>query len=1669
MSRKTLLTLTIPVLLCALFIGLWSLTRYYADLPSHLSQHETIILGQNRYVPGSQVALRVVVRDSKDASPLPGASVMVSLKPVKGKSAVQLFSGITDSQGNANVAFQVPADLPPDQTLLIETKSSLGSDIVERPVTLVRDYRILLTTDKPIYQPGQVINVRALALSTFDLTPAQAQQLEITIADGKGNKVFRKALSTSDFGVVATDFHLADQVNTGSYKITASLGETTSESTVTVEHYVLPKFKIAISTARNYYLPGQHVSGSLQADYFFGKPLAEAQVVLEGYTFDVQKNSILTLQGTTNTQGSYNFEFDLPAYLAGTELEGGRARFYLQASLTDQALHTETSNLSLPIAAQALVVAAIPEGGQFRPGVDNILYVLTSYPDGRPAETSLTVNFYSGEPSITTETGSYGLAEVHFTPNDPYQQLRIEARDNQGNVTTQEFSFSGEYSLETVLLRPDKPVYQVGQSMNLVILTSQSQGTVYLDVIREGQTVSTRAIEISNGRAEIAIDLTPDLYGTLELHAYKILTSGSITRDTRLVVVNNANDLVVNIDPLHRADWGDQYYRPGDTSPLDIQVNGLNGNGIASALGLAIVDESVFALAEQDPGFAKLYFLLENEILQPRYDLHGFSIPDLMYGIPSNDPLLKTAIANTAQASLAAATPQQVNFTLQANSHQDAIQRTAQSQVKFFTKLSKVLYGGVLAIPLVILGLSVFSIYRQKRLGNSLALFFGCLLLVVLLFFLWPLSENNRWVQTPFDRLGLLLTWVSTAGQLYLVLVSLLAVIGFITLVVFALRRKDGPLGWSLLLVPVFMLGVGFLVYALLQTPINPKTAVLVWGLVAFLGLPLAFFLRATGFTWEKQSIPALASLTIAVFLIMGTFPILALSGSAKASRQPAFEGDFLQGAGGRVEEALPGLRVGMAPEPTAAPVFVKGEVDKTIETQSSGTTPPRLRQFFPETMLWIPDAVTDINGFYHVDVPVADSITTWRVTALASTQDGRLGSTTAALRVFQDFFIDLDLPQALTVGDEVSIPVGVFNYLPESQLVKLELEVVGETNSASWFELKDDPIKEITIASNDISVVYFRIKATRFGRYPFKVTAWGSKMSDAIQKDVQVYPDGKPITTSQSDRLAAGVPVRQPVLIPSDAIPGTQSLVVKIYPGMISQVVEGLDSILRMPNGCFEQTSSSTYPNVLVLDYLKASNQASPEVQMKAEEYINLGYQRLTTFEVASTGGFSLFGEPPADRMLTAYGLQEFADMSRVHDVDPALIKRAAEWLLAQQTGDGSWENDRGLVHENTWSSLGNDRLPVTAYIVWSLVDAGFVDDPRTQKGLQFIREFQSQADDPYELGLVANALVAADLKKGEKITATTTAVLDRLAGQANNTANRVSWTSKIATFMGSEGNTGSIETTALAALAFLRSTTHPDLANAALTYLIQQKDNFGSWYTTQATVLSLKALIQSLRAGAEKVNATVTLTLNGSQTRTIQVSPENFDVVQLVSFEDVNPGKDNTVEITMQGEGNLMYQVSASYYLPWSKLVEYPDLVPPAELLLIAVQYDRTELTVNDKVKVSVTASLNQGKADSALIDLGLPPGFTVMTEDLDALIAYYSDQLADYPGPKIARYELTGRQILIYVTNLSGDYPLQFSYYLRAKFPMQAQAPASNAYDYYNPDIAGESIPQTLVVNP
>ena len=447
----------------------------------------------------------------------------------------------------------------------------------------------------------------------------------------------------------------------------------------------------------------------------------------------------------------------------------------------------------------------------------------------------------------------------------------------------------------------------------------------------------------------------------------------------------------------------------------------------------------------------------------------------------------------------------------------------------------------------------------------------------------------------------------------------------------------------------------------------------------------------------------------------------------------------------------------------------------------------------------------------------------------------------------------------------------------------------------------------------------------------------------------------------------------------------------------------------------------------------MQTTGNANPEVQMQAEKYVATGYQRLLTFEVDG-GGFSLFGNPPAEVFLTAYGLMEFTDMSKVYPVDEALIERTAQWLLEQQQPDGTW-TDKG--YSEHWQI--DAKAPATAFIAWALIEAGYEDTPQVAQAIVYIRELALQQEDSYSLALVANALAAYDPDD-----ATTQAALDRLYEMRVEEGDIVYWETGAASFMGATGQTGSLETTALATIALMRGHAHSDAVSGALAYLIQGKDAWGTWFSTQATILSLKALLLAHEQTGEVAGpATVRVSLNKEQTQEITIDEANADVVHLVTFDrGFSPSGENRVQIEVEGGGNLMYQVTTRYYLPWDKV---PPTSEEDELLTIDLDYDRTQLAVNDEVTVNVGVRLNrEGVVKMALIDLGLPPGFAVLTEDLSRLVEQ----------GVIARYELTGRQIIIYLEDFSSASPLRFSYRLRARFPMRAQTPPSSAYDYYNP---------------
>ena len=1522
---------------------LWQTNRYQyvgnVSIGELIGELDTRLLGQMQWYAGGPASLRVIALNHTTQSPIAGAEVnakVVMKVENPDEDVIANFSGKTDDRGTVQMRFNAPEDLEGEAELQVKVDSPMGTDEIKQEISIVKTHKILLSTDKPLYQPGQTIHIRSLALNATTLKPIGDSQIILEVEDSKGNKVFKYVADTDKFGIAAADFNLADEINMGRYTVRAILGKVIQEKKVTVDRYVLPKFNIDFKTDKDFYRPGEMVKGELQADYFFGKPVSDGKVTIKASKFDVSFDEFARVEGKTDKNGHYTFELNLPAHFVGQPLEQGNTFVMFDISVIDGAEHEEKITQNRSVVKSPITIVVIPESGDIVPNVENIIYVMTTYPDGKPAKTTIEVQnphpspLPEGEESqkLKSRTDSLGVATFRIKPQTNTLSLKITAVDKQGNRAERVEDFQAEAE-NTLLLRTNEALYKVGDVIHVQVFSAKRGGSVYIDVIKSKQTILTKSLEVKNGRGSVDIHLSENDFGTLELHAYQITSGSNIIRDTRIVYVDSADDLNIGITASK------QVYLPGEEAQLDFSATDREGHPVLAALGIQVVDESVFALQEMQPGLEKVYFTLEKELLKPKYEVHGYTmdsiVMDALTSAFSQRERENRAERRRTAAKVLLASIEQVRgeYSLNLRTYERKEQQYKEElQAKVSTRADAIA--------------EAMKKYFEKTKR--------------------PIESQNP-LQTLVDE-------------------------GF-------LKPADitDPWGAPLIITREGLHSLGP------DGLLNTGDDVTVWR---------DFF--RSGFRHPLLKLSDNARQGIEVFMARG------------------------------VMEA--GIRP-RAPVVKTVPAPVVATSAKLAEAESASIEEaPRIRRYFPETLLVTPALITDEKGKATLSIPMADSITTWRLTSMASSLNGQLGSATAGIRVFQDFFIDIDLPVSLTQNDEVSIPIAIYNYLPSKQNIRLEL------TQEPWFELVEESAeRQITLQKDQVSVVYYRLKVKDIGWHKLTMHAYGDKMSDAILRQIEVIPDGKEFHVSQSDRLESDV--ERKIEIPVAAIDGASKVLVKVYPGVFSQVMEGLENILRMPFGCFEQTTATTYPNILALEYMKVTKQTTPEIQMKAEEYINLGYQRLLSFEVEG-GGFSWFGNAPANQVLTAYGLMEFHDMARVHEVDPKVIERTQNWLISRQQADGSWEPDKSYLHQESWGRIQNSKLLPTSYIIWALLES-FDGNPHQQnikKGVGYIRAHLAEADDAYTLAIIANALVRFDRNN-----ASTHEVMEKLKNMAIEDEDTAHWESKISTITHSHGNSADIETTAMAVQALLKYGKYSLLTKKALTYLIRQKDSNGTWRGTQATILALKTLLMSVGSATEEVDATVRILINSAEAERLRITPENSDVMRLVDLGQQTIEGVNTVQLKLEGEGGLMYQVVGKFYMPWETGEK-----PATEPLSIEVVYDKRELEKDDLITCNVTVVNNKpATANMVIVDLGVPPGFEVQTDGLTELVK----------SGTIEKFSLTGRQIIIYFDKLMPKQPVKLEYRMRAKLPIKAKTRVSRIYEYYNPEVESFAEPVELVV--
>ncbi|HSN74576.1 MAG TPA: alpha-2-macroglobulin family protein [Anaerolineae bacterium] len=838
---------TIPLVAVFFFGMMLSATQ----LPMQNGAQQTLVLGQDTLAPGSQAALRVVVNNAQDNQPLADASVNVQMR--QAGLARTVFNGVTDATGSAPVQFAVPSDWEGNAELIVSTTSDLGQDEVVAPVLLQRSYRLLLSSDKPVYQPGETIHLRTLALGTVDETPASGAVTRFEVFDAAGQQLLSQQQMSSEFGIAATDLPLAVDTPLGQYQLRATLGDTVSELSVTLGQAPLPTFLVDVRADAPYYLPGELLTGQVNASYFFGKPVAGGQVALRLVGMQLGQDPAAAetllfseeLLGESDADGLFSFQFQLPELPDDAFGSSGAIDLALEATVVDAIGDAQFGWQSLTLAREPILIDVAPEDGTLHAGVENVIYVLTSYPDGRPAPTALQVQIGSGA-LIEEDTNDFGVAQVRYTPRagaEGDRAITVTATDAADQSGSTSLVLPLDEAQETLLLRTDRALYQVGDTLAVEAIATGSGPAVYLDVIKGGQTLLTQSALVEDGKATLAIDLTPALAGALELNAYQITGDNNILRDTRVALVDAAQAIQVEL----ATDQAE--YRPGQQAELSVRTTA-DGEGVQTAVGLAVVNEAVYGQRAYQPGFSRAFFLLDQAL-----QASGVALPDAGEAVDEELRQLRAAQQLTAKASWVNYAGRQYSLSAQSidqasHSAANPARQQAFSQISRGISLALVL-ASLLAAAIVLLGLR-----RSGVLGQALGrLLLTLLVLAVLgagLIFLTQMLVDNLSDQ----GIWLLL---AVAGGLWLALWLALLVDGW--------QRKDQRLQYVALLLLAYIALLALLAFAAGQGA-TLAPAWLVALALSFGVLLAALLLFGWGLRMEGQKRTGLGLLLLALLVM---------------------------------------------------------------------------------------------------------------------------------------------------------------------------------------------------------------------------------------------------------------------------------------------------------------------------------------------------------------------------------------------------------------------------------------------------------------------------------------------------------------------------------------------------------------------------------------------------------------------------------------------------------------------------------------------------------------------------------------------------------------------------------------------------------------------------------
>lgn len=1515
----------------------------------------------------------------------------------------------TDAEGKFLV--KIPGDKPLSTNSRLEVWALHGTrpeHLDTRLEVVDVHYATQLSLDKPLYQPGETMYYRSLTLARFGLSSLRDVIVTFEIQDPSGAIVpGSQVTGGTQHGVGSGAFEIPEGLAGGEYTLVAKSPDgifPDEKRKFFIRQYRLPRLKKELEFVRDSYAPGDKVVANFSANRAEGGPSAGATLKVIA---TVDEATVFEADAKSSDGGTHQVEFTLPK-----EIAKGDGQLLV---IIDDGGTRETMAKTIPINLGKVDVAFFPEGGELIAGLPNRVYFTGRDPLGKAVHVEGQILDNKGRELAQVETRHEGLGSFAFTPEkDASYMLKIT---KPAGITSQPLLQMPSDKAKVLLSAGGKSrgVYGAEDPLELEVAATEANLPLVVAAYCRGVQVGQQTVQTEKGKPQkLSLPLAAEAGGVIRVTVFDYSAQPPKPVAERLVYRRLDRRLQIRV-----ADHSEGY-SPGEKVNFSLMVTNEHGQPVPAVLGVAVVDSTLLNLADDKTPRMPTHFLLTTEIEKPQ-------------DLEKADFFLSDGIKNGVTSAEA------LDLLLGTQGWRRFVERTLEEiqregkENESVTRLAAL--GGETTPPAVWDNLPEMKTEIQEEL-RAVA----------------PASSPFMSLVSLAGGIGLLLALgmlvaLRLVPSVRIWLPAALAASVCLALGMAGLPGDDGR----------GAMGVAFAPFSIEPPPM----VVAMSAPMEDMAMPQAE-MDVRAFAAAERAEPAAGADPAA--------PRPAGPPMAMAPMKKMLKGEKLldnvadeakgEGLGDRAGEgrAAGGRARDMAGPPmrqkaAAKEMMERADFDGVLANQAAGRfaqggkareaalalleqeqvaqrrftvrqyahqhvapTEPGLRSDFTETVFWHPMLIADEEGRARLSFDLSDAVTTFQVLADGHSNQqtlGRIGSGTGEIISRIPFNLQPKLPLEVNAGDRIDLPLAVVNDTRSELAVSLAL------THNKLLTLDGDAQRLLKLAPQERARQFFSLNVTgESGQADLEFRGLAGNLSDGVKRSIRVVPPGFPKHESYGGQLNGEQELT--IRLPKDWVPGSLEVTLQAFPSTLADLQKGMESILREPHGCFEQASTSNYPNVLTMQYMEEHKVADPEITKRAKDLLDRGYSKLIGYECKEKGYEWFGGAAPGHEALTAYGLMEFRDMAQVHHVDPQMVQRTADWLLKRRDGKGGFQrNPRAL------DSFGGAPAEITdAYIVWALSESG-------QKGIEteikHVGELGTKSDDPYLIALAAGSVLNAGQKtEGD-------ALLKKLAKAQAEDGHL---DGKQGSITRSGGYSLTVETTALAVLAWLKDPAYSVNAKKGVEWIIKNRQG-GGFGSTQGTILALKALVAQAKA-SRKTTSTGELVMKRNDEvigkRPFHAGEENTISVEGIAAQ-LKPGE-NEVKIVLSGNNQMPYALNVSYRSRTP--ASHPDCPVKLETKLA-----RDQVKAGETVALSATLTNTTDKGQPMTIAiLGLPAGLEPRIDQLEKL---KKEGLFDY-------FEVNAREVVCYWRALAPSKKVELKLDLVAEIPGKYVAPASRAYLYY-----------------